>query len=245
MKNRRWNRRFHRWSGLILIIPLSIACITGVLLNHSVDLGLKARHVTSPLILRPYGMTLKGEPIAYGMDGRTYAASWDGSLFHASRLIDSDSTLIGAVPLRDGFAIVTRQTIHYYGLDGELIEKLNPPEIPKPFEKAGRSSSLSLVLRSGDQFFISDPDLLGFTKTTTPPDVQWSEPVTPTLSEKSAWKTAFRGEGLPLDRVILDIHSGRILGPVGKWLWDIAAIGVLALSISGLILFFKNRKRNR
>jgi len=46
-----------------------------------------------------------------------------------------------------------------------------------------------------------------------------------------------------MDRVILDIHSGRFFGSIGKWVWDILVIGILALSISGFVLFLRYQKR--
>ena len=50
---------------------------------------------------------------------------------------------------------------------------------------------------------------------------------------------------MPLDRVLLDIHSGRFFGTVGKWVYDITVVGVLILSVTGFILFFRTRRRNR
>ena len=55
----------------------------------------------------------------------------------------------------------------------------------------------------------------------------------------------FSGDGIPLDRVIPDIHSGRFFGSIGKWVYDLTVIGVLILSITGLILFFRTRRRAR
>ncbi|MEE9347086.1 MAG: PepSY-associated TM helix domain-containing protein [Robiginitomaculum sp.] len=47
----------------------------------------------------------------------------------------------------------------------------------------------------------------------------------------------YSGRGLPASRVILDIHTGRFLGPIGPWLMGLAAILLCLLSVSGLILW--------
>jgi len=51
----------------------------------------------------------------------------------------------------------------------------------------------------------------------------------------------YRGKGLPLERVILDIHSGRILGQAGVLLIDFMAVLFLLLAMSGAWMWFKYR----
>jgi len=229
---------------MAILIPLTIACVTGVVLNHTVDLGLSKRHVTNPWIQTRYGMSLNGEPRAFGLDGKTYAARWDGQLFHRKNIIADSSPLVGAVPLRDGTAVVTSTAVHYFGLDGELIETLDESTLPAaPISRAGRNHDLALILETPDSLFASDANLLGFTETDAKGDVSWSIPVTPSPTDLGIWKTAFSGDGVPLDRLILDIHSGRFFGTIGKWIYDIVVIGVLLLSGTGLVLFFRTRRR--
>ena len=239
-----WNRILHRWSGIILLVPLVIACVTGMVLNHTVDLDLSNRHTTSDWIQARYGMKLKGEPQAYGLEEKAYAATWDGNIFHRKNIIDDNANLIGAVPLRDGTAVVTASSVHYYGLDGELIETLDSVTLPAtPISRAGRTPDLTLVLETPSGTYTADENLLSFTPSPGNQVTTWSSKVTPSQSDLKTWKTAFSGDGIPLDRVILDIHSGRFFGTIGKWIYDITVIGVLLLSATGFILFLKTRRR--
>ena len=50
---------------------------------------------------------------------------------------------------------------------------------------------------------------------------------------------AYRGSGLSLERVILDLHSGRIVGQWGVYVVDGAALLFLALVITGLWMWMK------
>ena len=52
---------------------------------------------------------------------------------------------------------------------------------------------------------------------------------------------AYRGGGLPLKRVIFDLHSGRIVGQWGVYVVDGAAF--LAV-ITGLCMWMKQRNNN-
>ncbi len=236
----------HRWSGLFLLLPLTIACLTGLILNHTVDLDLSNRHVTANWIQARYGMTLGGKPEAYGLDGKAYAATWDGKTFHRKNIISDTSPLVGAVPLRDGTAVVTSSAVHYFGLDGELIETLDSLTLPAtPISKAGRTGNLTLVLETASGTFTSDENLLDFTESPADQETNWSTKATPTDADRKTWKTTFSGNGIPLDRLILDLHSGRFFGTIGKWIYDLTVIGVLLLSATGLILFFRPRRRNK
>ena len=243
-KKKRWSRTIHRWSGILLLVPLAIACLTGLVLNHTVDMDLSNRHVTANWIQARYGMTLDGEPKAFGLDGKAYAATWDGKIFHRSSIVDDSEPLIGAVPLRDGTAVVTRFSVHYFGLDGELIEVIDSISLPAtPVSRAGRTSNLTLVLETESGTYTSDPNLLDFTESPGNQETTWSTIVAPSDSDLKKWKTTYSGDGIPLDRVILDIHSGRFFGNIGKWIYDLTVIGVLVLSATGFILFLRTRRR--
>lgn len=241
-----WNRSAHRLLGVVLAVPLLVVSVSGLLLNHTVDLGLSKRHVTAGWIQARYGMSLEGEPKAYGLDGKAYAALWDGKLFHRTTIIPDSQPLVGAVPMRDGTAVVTSSAVHYFGLDGELIETLSPPTLPEPpILRAGRSRDLALVLETGSGTFTGDAELLGFTAAPAPEGTAWSAPFPASAAQIAAWKTAFSGDGVPLDRVILDIHSGRFFGTIGKWIYDLLVIGILILSATGIVLFLRIRRRTR
>lgn len=243
-KRKRWSRRIHRWSGLILLVPILIASLTGLILNHTVDLDLSNRHVSANWIQARYGMALEGEPTAFGLEGKAHAAEWDGKIFFGNKLIDDESRLVGAVPLRDGTAVVTTGAVHYFGLDGELIETLGSVTLPSgEISRAGRTENLELTLETGEGIFKSDANLLEFSDASAANASAWSEKIVPEESQKQLWKTAFSGEGIPMDRVILDIHSGRFFGNVGKWIYDLTVIGVVILSITGFVLFLRTRKR--
>lgn len=190
-------------------------------------------------------MSLEGEPQAVGFADKVIAGSWVNKIFFGDKIIAGDKALVGAVPLRDGTVIVTKDTVHYYGLDHELIETLDELSLPiSNIVQAGRTDDLLLVLRGKAGMFIADSELLEFTEVELPKDIKWSKFVEASEEEQEIWKIAYAGEGLSLYRIILDVHSGRFFGPVGKWIYDITAIGTILLSATGMYLFFRHRKRS-
>ena len=76
-------------------------------------------------------------------------------------------------------------------------------------------------------------------------DIQWTQQYTLSDDEIEELLVAYRGNGLKLERVILDLHSGRIFGSYGLYLMDAAAIALLWLSLSGLWVWSSRRRKMR
>jgi hypothetical protein len=73
-------------------------------------------------------------------------------------------------------------------------------------------------------------------------DIHWSEASAPNAAELSALERAYRGRGLTVERLLLDLHSGRILSLPGTLFMDFVGICMVVLGISGLVI---SRSRNR
>ncbi|MDP3677938.1 MAG: hypothetical protein Q8R23_02450, partial [Methylotenera sp.] len=48
---------------------------------------------------------------------------------------------------------------------------------------------------------------------------------------------------LPLERIVLDLHSGRIFGRYGPLLMDVAALVLIVLSFSGVWIYLRTVRR--
>ena len=71
----------------------------------------------------------------------------------------------------------------------------------------------------------------------------WSHASAPAPADLEAAYQAYRGEGLSLYRVILDMHSGRFFTRFGPWIADLAALGLVALTLSGIYYAMKTKAR--
>jgi len=52
----------------------------------------------------------------------------------------------------------------------------------------------------------------------------------------------FRGEVLPVERVLLDLHSGRFFGRFGPWIFDTIAVLLILLALSGTWIWLKRKR---
>lgn len=125
--------------------------------------------------------------------------------------------------------------------EGEIIEQIPYPDI----SQVGVDKQGTIYLQQGKQFFKSNDGLLSW-QTIQQPVISWSsQELLPAELHKTV-KRHFSSGILPQERVLLDIHSGRIFGSVGVLVVDLAGILIILLAISGSTMWlrhlFKRRK---
>jgi len=239
-------RRLHRSLGAFAAIFVLFMVFSGLAINHSNDLGLDQRKVSQSFLLGWYGL---GKPSSI----RSYAVGDDWLSFAGSQLYLNDKHVagisdgVGAVTNGDLLVAATTDEILLIDLDGNLIEKLPWGSVSEsPVEAIGLLESLNISVESGGVLWVADADLLNWRRAETPTVNQhWSsEEALPDDLKQSITKL-YRGEGLNLERVLLDLHSGRIFGSIGVLVYDLLALALGFLSISGLVLWFRGRRNGK
>lgn len=71
----------------------------------------------------------------------------------------------------------------------------------------------------------------------------WTVPVELSATERQAYEAAL-APGISVQRLLLDLHSGRIAGRYGPLALDVLAALLTVLSLSGAWLFLKLRHRH-
>ncbi len=233
---------WHRWIGLAAALFVIILSVTGLLLNHTEELALDSRYVTSPVLLEWYGIEMPqhsesyraGDALVTGLDDRIY--------IDAVPLAGVSGQLAGALAWRDMLVVALDQQILLLTPAGELIEQLAAPG--RQTYTLGLDNSRNLVIRTAQGLFVSAAELLDWQPSDNM-DVTWSTPVQPDGAARQALEQAWHGNGLPLERVLLDLHSGRLLGRAGVYLMDGAAVILLLLAASGFWLWARRRASAR
>lgn len=234
-------RRWHRWVGYSSIILVFILSITGLILNRTEKLGLTQITVKNSLVTTLYGMTPTEEPIFFKVSD--HWLGWlEGRLYLDGILIDQNTDrLIGGAFADDLLLVAARDILTLYQPDGTLVERLDSTSLPGPITAIGPSENgLAQIDTTGGNF-------------TSPDDYMSWTPVPNSLTHSSKTQKApkqitekimldFQGQGVPLSRLMLDIHSGHILGSWGPYLMDLAAISLIFLGLTGLM---KHRRRDR
>ena len=200
-------RRLHRWVGGTLLVFVVYLAVSGIAVNHATDFGLDRKYISWSWLLEAYGMK-------------------------------APSPYAGMVSLGGLLVVGDAQRVHLLLDSGELVESMDLSEsLPGDIERVGSAGDRA-VLDSGGNLYRSDPDVALFEpwSAAAENEVSWSTEVDPDTAGLEALQVAWRGEGLTIERVLLDLHSGRFFGLAGRLLLDLVAIAMILLGVTGLVL---------
>ena len=240
--------RLHRWLGMGSLVIVLVISITGIALNHTTRLELDQRIVTWSPLLRLYGMEPTGDPSVY-LSGERLLASWDGQLILDEVIVDfapeSVPFLGGGEAEAELLVFVFPNTIIVVESTGAVFDRLDSLSLfESPIARAGvADTKLVVETEAGDRFGLVD----WLTATPFPEadtEIGWFTPLAPNSlarDQREMLASALRGQGLSLSRILLDLHSGRLFGTVGVVLYDLAAVSLILLGISGVMLWFRRR----
>lgn len=243
--SRKW-RRLHRWLGLLIAAPVIILSLTGILLNHVESLGLHQR--TLPSVLAGiYGVPAAGPVVAVEIDQQWWSFVGDQLFLQAQLVSQCPRPYAGVVSVAGIYVAGCDGALLLLDKRGALIERLGSEFALPPFERlvsadmksAGASHSSSLVLFSPDARWLFDIDqlsLMPFDALAQP--VAWQ---VPPVEIVAALPTQVVPPELNWQRLIQDIHSGRVVSLAGKLLMDAAALLLMVLAITGVIIWARTR----
>ena len=214
---------------------------TGLLLNHTDKLNLQNMFVKSNMLLDWYHIQPKGEVSGF-MVNQHWVTQINSRLYFDQREVaDHIENLFGVVRLSDGFIVALDGSLLILTLSGELVEGLSGAEgVPAGIKSIGLSEEGEVVIRAAHGDYLADLDTTEWQEEAGL-SVDWSEHQEIPKDLYDQLLILYRGKGLPLERVILDIHSGRILGYAGVLLVDFMAILFLLLAMSGVWMWVKYR----
>ena len=235
----RWRfARWHRRIGLIAALLVLVLAVSGVALTHGGALGLDGRHVGAGWLLNWYGLTPPRAPTSFhagvdwvsGLEGRVYV--------NGRPVADRFGEIEGAVRSNGILVIAAADELLLLTPKGEVLEQLSGTSLPGRIEALGAGRDGRLIVRTATGLFHSNPEFTAW----QPSDLGtvWAQAAPAPEEVREQVLRAYRGEGLTWERVMLDLHSGRILGAFGPYLMDIAALFLVLLAATGLWNWLRN-----
>lgn len=235
----RFVRHWHARIGVLAALFFLMLSITGLALNHTGLLKLDKREINSPWLMQWYGLKPSVPTNGYLFKDGYLAASDERWVMDGKVLSEAGSSLVGAVSWGNMRAIASKNALYLYA-DGQLVEKLEGAALPaERIEKLGMINS-SLVVKTTQGNFGTEDGLEW--QPVTADDVHWLEAQVLPGSLRGSLKEAFL-PSLPLERIVLDIHSGRFFGHYGPMAMDFAAIVLMLLSLSGFWIYLRSAKK--
>ena len=232
-------RRWHRYLGAIFALPLLWLVVSGLLLQHQEKLGLSEKKVGSAWLLKRYNQIPKGNPTVVSA-GRFKVAGWGGVLFVDDRALEESGILVGAVALPGELVISTDNEVFVYDAQGEYIDRLGEESLPAvPLTGIGLDKANRIHLKSGAGQHVLGEAFLDYEAAPPAAEVKWSSPQAGEEEKASLQRVLVESSEFTWSRVITDLHSGSLLGKVGRFLVDLTGLAVIVLTVLGIRLLFK------
>ena len=236
---------WHKWLGATATIFTIVLSITGVMLIHAVDFKLQEKFVDSGWLLNWYYISPKNPPRSYVIGGRIFTQI-DGQLYLDDMILPGNGeTLRGVILVNNVFVIAFDNSLFLLTAEGELIERLTSlQDLPNGLLSIGLDSENRIIIKSSQGLYAADLDILEW-RAAEEDGITWSVSSELPATLQTELLRMYQGNGLSIERVVVDMHSGRILGKYGVWIMDLAVIVFLAMSISGWWAWFKRRALQR
>jgi hypothetical protein len=230
--------------GLSAAAFVLLIAVTGIMLNHSEDFDFDSRHVQTDWVLDRYGIEAPENLTSYLAGERQVTLMGNRLYLHRTRIMGDYRALHGASYIDGIFIIAADNRILLATPPGDIIERLKVEgTVSAGIERIGVDTSGGLVVQSPAGRYRADKDFIDWAQWSgDPASVQWARATSVGPELKASLQRQYRNDILPLERLLLDLHSGRFFGPPGPWLFDAAALLLILLSLSGTLIWVK---RNR
>ena len=221
-----------------------LVAVTGILLNHTEYFQFDSQHVKSDGVLDWYGIEAPNELLSF-VAGDRHITLMGKHLYIGELEANGEfKQLIGAVNNNDMLIIAIDDRILLMSADGELIEELKEKDgVPAGMKRIGVDQSDLFIVEGSHDLYTSKNDFLSWENWKgNAAEITWATPAPTDDNLKKMLQYHYRGEVLPVERVLLDLHSGRFFGKLGPWFIDASAILLILLSLTGTWMWFKRRR---
>lgn len=219
-RNRKALARWHRRVAVFVGLWLAVLAVSGILINHAHDWRLDSKPL-NPLLQRwVYGIEATGEDFCDAVPS-----------------IGMECTGIFArLPLPAGALLLAEHSLFLLDDSGQMVEKLIAGQLGLAALHAGLIEGPRIYLRDEHKVVRTDADLM-------------SREI---LDQRDAealrgldWQVRIEtADAITWERLLLDLHAARFLGPLAKLFNDLLAGLILLLAVSGAWLFRLKRNGN-
>lgn len=230
--------------GVTAALFTLIIAFTGILLNHTDEFKFSDSHIQSEWILDWYGIKAPEQLLSFPVGERHITLMGDDLYLDRKEIGDDYHDLTGALELGDMLVVSVNNNILLLTPRGEIIERLKRNDgVPAGIEQIGIDAEEKLAVRTLHEIYQPDRDFIRWQRLDNRNDrIRWATPVILEPQLKKLLQNHYRGEVLPVERVLLDLHSGRFFGKAGPWIFDVAAALLILLSLTGTWIWLRRRR---
>ncbi len=236
--------RWHRRLGVLAAAFVLMLSVTGITLNHSSRLGLDRTFVDWPWLSRAYGDGSADLPAFQPGQNWIFRAANGLVYFNTREVAPCSGNLVGALQAGELLIAACTQELLLITPDGELLEAVNASVgLPVPLLGVGVVET-HVALQTGAGWWLADLDTIDFSQA-APAGALIQQHAPGALPDVIRDDIPAQESWLSWERLLLDLHSGRVVGPVGVLLVDFIGVALATLATSGLAMWWLHRRRRR
>lgn len=245
-------REWHRKFGIIAAFFIIFLSITGVALNHTTTLSLAHKPISNTWLLDHYGIAPPNDIRFYQQSSLRVTDNlvWlEGKLLleSAADIVSGGvmSAKISSDTIVDVFVIASQTHLYIYNNQGEMLDQLGVEAgIPEGIEALSIDND-KVIVKTSSGYYQSDSDFFYWQAISPLIEPLWIRAQSVSLQQEQQASLAYRSQFLTLERIILDAHSGRLLGLFGVLFMDAVAILLILLSLSGVYIWIRYARSKR
>jgi len=237
---------WHRYIGISAALFLLVLAVTGLFLNHTTDLRMDRNFISNEQLLNWYDIEPPQRTLSYATPQHHATLVEDKLYLNEQSIPGHFESLAGVIELEDIIIIAVDKQLLLLTPNGEVIERINNVNGQRALLGAIGKISNNIVIQT-DDFFITDLDFSVWKKASKQEilNIEWSYPTRLSRKLRQQLKHDYRSNILTLERVMLDLHSGRIMGNIGVYLMDAAAVILILLALSGCFIWLQQLRKRR
>ncbi len=240
-------RTWHKRAGLFAFAFMIWLGASGFLINQSAEWGYDTARIDWPVITSLYGM--RASPPREGFTaGDAWLARGGDDVFLNGAPIDYPVGEPVGMIRSDASGqtllyIATRESLLLLQRDGSVYDELTPPILPVREVRAIGTTGNAIVVEGAQDTLVSTDGGLRWNAMGNR-DVQWSTSSTLSAAQRDML-APYSMPSLPLERALLDLHSGQIFGDAGTWVVNIVGLMSIWLGISGLWMTLRLQRQQK
>ena len=230
-------QKWHKKIGVYTALFVIFLAISGIALNHTEKLKLNTTYIKMDWLLDLYQISPASEPIGYLSSNNWVIQVGERVYFNNKEIINDVNILIGVVNVNDIYVIAYDGKLVLLTNDAEILESLGSAEgVPSGMKAIGYDNQ-NIIIQSAHGYYQVNLDILEWNEHEFL-EANWSSTSEITKSLKNNVLKQYRGTGLPIERVLLDLHSGRIVGVWGIYLVDLIAVLFIIIAFTGIWMWW-------